>query len=59
MNATNCIHMPLKLSLNITPIKIGKMYQFFLSGNNIVALVTKLLQKSTQKRQYAPSRTEE
>ena len=37
MNATNCIHMSLKLSLSITPIRIGKMHQFFLSGNNFVA----------------------
>ena len=37
MNATNCIHMPLKLSLSITPIRTGKMHQFFLSGNNFVA----------------------
>ena len=37
MNATNFIYMPLKLSLSITPIRIGKMHQFFLSGNNFVA----------------------
>ena len=44
MNATNCIHMPLKLSLSITPIGIGKMHQFFLSGNKFVA------EKHTEKK---------
>ena len=36
MNTTYCIHVPLKVSLSITPIRIGKMHQLFLSGNNFV-----------------------
>ena len=37
MNVTNYIHMLLKLSLSLTPIRIKKIQQFFLSGNNFAA----------------------
>ena len=37
MNATNYIYMSLKLSLSITPMRMEKMHQVFLSGNNFIA----------------------